>query len=143
MNKELLKKPWILTLLLLGISIVLGLLLSVIIDFFGLGSTGMSSVSSIVGAMIVGQIYAANFKELMPKKLRINVTIIYNSIQFVLGFLLGLILFPEIVLEISSFFLFLGILLGFCVLFSFVIYFMLGTGGKAYLKSTEKRSRKS
>lgn len=143
MNKELLKKPWILTLLLLGISIVFGMLILVVVNFFDLGSTGVSSVSSIVGAMIVGQIYAANFKELMPKKLRIKVTLIYNSIQFVLGFLLGMMLFQEIVLEISSFFLFLGILLGFCVLFSFIIYFMLGTGGKAYLKSTEKRSRKS
>jgi len=84
MDKNLLKNLWILAGLLLAINIGLGLIIIVIVEFLKIGSSNISNIAGLVAAMIVGQIYAKNFKEVMPKQLRLNVTIIYTVITMIL-----------------------------------------------------------
>ena len=134
MDKTLLKKSWILAGLLLVTNIVLGLLILTIVEFFKIGSPGISGIAGIIGAMFVGQIYTVIFKEIMPKKLKINVTVVYILTQIVLGSLLYIF-----VLDVPNYLLFFGILVGFSLLYSLLIYWMLGSGGKAYLKALQKR----
>ena len=87
MDKNLLKNLWILAGLLLAINIGLGLIIIVIVEFLKIGSSNISNIAGLVAAMIVGQIYAKNFKEVMPKQLRLNVTIIYTVITMILELL--------------------------------------------------------
>ena len=70
MNKNLLKNRWILTGMLVGINIIFGLIILGIVELFHLGNIGIVSLGGILGALIVGQIYAVNFNEVMPKKLK-------------------------------------------------------------------------
>ncbi len=133
MDKTLFKKSWILAGLLLVINIILGLIILAVVEFFNIGSSSISGIAGILGAMLVGQIYTMNFKEIMPKKLRINVTIIYILAQMVLG---SLYIF---VLGVSNYLLFFGILIGVSLFYSLFIYWMLGSGGKTYLKALQKR----
>lgn len=133
MDKNLLKNLWALAGLLMAINIVLGLIILFAVEFFKIGSSGVSAIAGMVGAMIVGQIYAMSFKEIMPKKLRIHVTITYTLAQMVLG---SLYIF---VLDISNYLLFFAILIGISLFYSLIIYFMLGSGGKIYLKGLQKR----
>lgn len=143
MNKESLRKPWILSLLLLIINAVIGLIIFAVVEFFNIGSSSLSAVAGIVGAMIVGQIYTFNFKEIMPNKTRRSVTIIYTFIQIVLGFLLGVLLRPELVLDLQQLVLFLGIVIFISLIYAFGTYLFLGTGGKSYLKMLEKSQLKA
>jgi len=134
MDKNLLKNSWILAGLLLVINIILGLIILAVVEYFNIGSSGMSGIAGIIGAMIVGQIYAMNFKEIMPKKIRINVTVTYILAQMVLG---SLYIF---ILGVTNYLLFFGILIGLSLFYSLFIYWMLGSGGKGYLKALQKRA---
>lgn len=133
MDKTLLKNSWILAGLLLVINIILGLIILAVVEFFKIERPGMSGIAGIIGAMSVGQIYTMNFKEIMPKKLRINVTVTYILAQMVLG---SLYIF---ILEVPNYLLFFGILIGVSLFYSLFTYWMLGSGGKAYLKALQKR----
>ncbi len=133
MDKTLLKNSWILAGLLLVISIILGLIILSVVDFFKLSSS-TSGITIIVGAMLVGQIYVMNFKELMPKKLRINVTIIYVLPQ------IALVLLYIFILDVPiDYLLFFSILIPICLFYSFILYWTLGFGGWIYLKALQKR----
>ena len=115
------------------INIILGLIILAVVEYFNIGSSGMSGIAGIIGAMIVGQIYTMNFKEIMPKNLRINVTVTYILAQIVLG---SLYIF---ILGVPNYLLFFGILIGISLFYSLFIYWMLGSGGKSYLKALQKR----
>jgi len=115
------------------INIILGLIILAVIEFFNIGGSGMFGIAGILGAMLVGQIYTMNFKEIMPKKLRINVTITYILAQMILGSL------NIFILGVSSYLLFFGIFIGLSLFYSLFIYWMLGSGGKTYLKVLQKR----
>jgi len=134
MDKNLLKNLWILAGLLLAINIGLGLIIIVIVERLKIGSSNISNIAGLVAAMIVGQIYAKNFKEVMPKQLRLNVTIIYTVITMILE-LLYLYLVLGFLDALS-----LGILIGLSLIYSLFIYWMLGLGGKSYLKVSERRN---
>lgn len=133
MNKMLFKNAWILAGLLLVINIILGLIIFAIVEFFNIGDLRISGVAGILGAMTVGQIYTMKFKEVMPKKMRINVTLIYILAQMLLG---SLYIF---ILSVSNYPLFFGTLIGFSLFYSLFIYWMLGVGGKTYLQALQKR----
>lgn len=143
MNKELLRKPWMLALLLLGISIIIGLVFFAIVTLLNIQNRSISALTSIIGAMIVGQIYTFNFKEIMPNKTRRSVTIIYTLIQLVLGILFALILIPELVLDLKILLLVLGGVIIISFIYALGIYWMLGTGGKSYIKMLEKSQLKA
>ncbi len=134
-----LREPWVVAVLLFVISAVIGLIFFAVVEFLNLGSTSLSSISGLIGAMIVGQVYVGCFKEVMPKKVRKKVAMIYLAIQIVLGFLYGLILRPELVLDSRDLLFFSGLLVVIAILYSLAVYWMLGLGGKSYLKALEKR----
>jgi hypothetical protein len=132
MDKTLLKNSWVLAGLLLVVNIVLGLIMLLIFNFLKISSS-LAGIAGIAGAMLVGQIYTANFKEIMPKKLRINATAIYTLAQIVLG---SLYLF---ILGMSNNLSFFGILIVISLFYSLFIYWMLGSAGKTYLKALQKK----
>lgn len=133
MDKTLLKNSWILAGLLLVVNIILGLAILAVVEYFNIGSSVMSGIAGIIGALVVGQVYTMNFKEIMPRRLRINVTITYTLAQIVLGslyvFILGAQNYP----------LLFGLLAGLSLFYSLFIYLMLGSGGKTYLKAIQKQ----
>jgi hypothetical protein len=132
MDKMLLKNAWSLAGLLLVINIALGLIMLFVINLLNLDSS-LSGIAGMLGAMLVGQIYVTKFKEIMSKKLRINVTAIYILAQILLGSLYILTL--DVLNYLSSF----GILIGISIFYSLFIYSMLGFGGKTYLKALQKK----
>ena len=132
MDKMLLKNAWSLAVLLLVINIALGLIMLFVINLLNLDSS-LSGIAGMLGAMLVGQIYVTKFKEIMSKKLRINVTAIYILAQILLGSLYILTL--DVLNYLSSF----GILIGISIFYSLFIYSMLGFGGKTYLKALQKK----
>jgi len=119
MNKDLLKNKWILAGLLLVIGIIVSLIIWLIIKFiFHSDSTIASAIGGIIGANIVGMIYYSNFKEIMPKTLRRNVTLIYMSLQVLI-----------LILVILVYYLFLGLGLNyivFLIILSILILFVYG-----------------
>jgi len=132
MDKNVLKNSWILAGLLLIINIIIGLVFLAAVRFFEIGSPSISGIAGVMGAMIVGQIYAMNFKEVMSKNLKVCVTTIYIFTQIVLSSLYFLVFgFPN-----QS--LFFGILIGISLIYSPLIYWLLGSGGKTYLKAMQK-----
>ena len=133
MDKTLLKNSWILAGSLLLINIISGLIILTVVEFFNIGNSGMSGIAAIIGAGIIGQIYTMNFKEIMPKKLRIKVTVTYILAQMALG---SLYIF---ILGVPNYLLFFGILIGINLFYSLFIYWMLGLSGKTYFKALQKR----
>jgi len=133
MDKKLLKSPWMLAALLLAIGILIGFIFLAVAQALKLTSYSMSAAAGFITAMLVGQIYSASFKEVMPKKLRLNATAIYIIAQLMLG------LMYFIALDIPNMPLFLGLLIGFSALYFVLTYFALGWGGKSYLKSLAKK----
>ena len=133
MKKELLKNPFTLAGFLLGIDIILGVIVLAGVHFFKIGDSGVAAVAGIASAMAVGQIYTASFKEIMPKKLRINVVAIYILAQVASGILYAL------VLRLPNFSLFVGILIAASLISSVFVYFLFGSAGKTQLKAIQKK----
>jgi len=143
-KQSLLKNPWILALLLLGISfgtwfiafilligpIALGLLPEELLE-------SMGRSAGIVAPMFLGYIYAFKFKETMPKNLRIEVLMIYLVPQFILVLLILFVLAREIFAMIW----FVPITVLLLVICFAGMYFMIGAGGKSYAKALEKAKR--
>lgn len=129
MNKTLLKNHWILAGLLLIITLILGLTIVALIRYFKV-PTPASIIAGVIGTMIVGYIYTVNFKEVMPKKLRIKVVAIYILVQMLFGILLFWVRGGLNVVIIIS------LLVGLSIFFPF-IYWILGSGGRIYLKYVE------
>jgi len=141
MDKELLKNSWVLAGLLLAITLVLGAIVFVIADFLKIIDSSIAGVMGIVGAIIVGQIYAMNFKESMPRTIKIKVVSIYIIAQLILAFLYISILDVSSLLLLGKILtnpviLFAGILIGIVlIVYSLAVYWALGFGTKQYLKT--------
>jgi len=131
MNKNLLNNSWILAGLLFAISTIVRLIILAVVKFIGMGSATISNIAGLIGAMIVGQIYSMNFKEIMPKRLRINVTIVYIISEMILGI--------SYVLWFGLTKLLLGLLVGLQLFIAIIIYFTLGFAGKNYIRSLKTR----
>ncbi len=133
MNKEILKKAWFLALLLLVITIALGLFLAFVSRILGMDDYALIGIASMAGVILIGQIYVANFKEVMPNNLRWKVIVFYILPQIVVG-----ALYP-LVAETFSYGIFMIILIAASILYSLLIYHSLGYVGKMYLKMLQKR----
>ena len=130
--------------------IVLNLIVSLIIEGFAallhFDTTGITTTaSSFVPAIIVAYIYAAVFKEAMPKKLRLNVVSIYMGAQLVVAFMFFyLILFvfgdPVLVSDIIKF-LPIGLIGLLVIAFAYgaLVYWLLGKFSKIYLGTVGKK----
>jgi len=122
-KKTLLKNPWILTLILIIISFVLGILVSVL---FG-PETSLNAAVTMIAALIVGRIYGKTFKEIMPKNLKIKVSLYFVLFQLILGSV-----FLTNIIELNL------ILIGMAVVILFIVfwivYFMLGVGSRTFVK---------
>ncbi|MEM5777210.1 MAG: hypothetical protein QXJ06_02075 [Candidatus Aenigmatarchaeota archaeon] len=131
MNKDLLKKSWFLALLLIFLSFILALG-SYFLNSIRGDNTSIEGIFStgITAAVIVGFIYASNFKDVVPMKLRIETSIIVLIFQIIINAIYG-ILFSE---TITFFFVFFVI----SIFYSLVIYFLLYLSGKIYLKFSRK-----
>jgi len=130
--KKLLKNPWILAGMLLGIDLTIGFIMNIILKRLGSGGSG---AAGIIAAISVGQIYALAFKESMPKILRLKVTGIYMTVQVIVG---SLFLFSFESIDIAL----ICILLGVFLIYSLLVYWLLGSSGKMYIKALEKRISK-
>ncbi len=139
MNKNLLKNSWILAGLLALISIIIGLINFGVNEFLKIKvSSGITIIIVLYGALVIGQIYSQNFKEIMPQKLRMNVSIAFFTIQLVLAFLF----FDQVYnlnFENQNLLPPLGFVIGITAVISLFIYFTLHYGGKFYLRALEKR----
>ncbi|MBR9691747.1 hypothetical protein GOV06_03085 [Candidatus Woesearchaeota archaeon] len=141
MDKHLLKNPLILAILTIVMSYLVGWVEYAIFfsfrDFYL--DTALMVIGGILTATIVGCIYAGLFKEIMLKKTRIIVAVIYVIFQMFA------------ILVVSAFFVFIPALvsglsgalsgLGMAVLilipelvYALLIYWVLGLSGKIYLK---------
>ena len=144
MDKNLLKNSWILFGLLLVIALILNLVIRVVTDFFKIGIPQYLSIGIIVGAMLLGQIYTKNFKEIMPKKLRFNVATIFLSVQL-FGILAGMWLIRvlgdvETHKSLSEFYQNWVLIVGMLLLYSMFIYLLLGSG-KGYLVWLQQKNK--
>ena len=128
-NKKLLKNPWILAGILLGIELIISFIINIVMEMLGSSRLG---VGGIIAASSVGQIYANAFKEIMPKILRLKVTGIYMAVQVIVGSLY-IYFFESIDIVLIC------ILLGVFLIYSLLVYWLLGSSGKMYLKALEKR----
>ena len=143
MKKEFLQTPLNLAGFLLGINIILYIIFSTafavfmmflpVFHFITIGKYVMLAVAGILGATAVGWIYADSFKEIMPKKLRINVVAIYIFDQVAFGLLCSL------VWGVPNFSLFVGILIAASLIYPVFVYILIGSGGKAQLKAIQKK----
>jgi len=132
MKKELLKNAWILAGLILVINLVLGLIFQVI--FILLKTTNyLSSVAGLLSAYLVGYVYSSNFRQIMPKHLRFNTTVIY----IIAGIIIGGISLSLVVEQFN--YVLMAILLGTNLLYAVIIYFMLGLAGKYVLAKHKKK----
>lgn len=140
-----LKKPSILTLLLISISLLLILVFNLIITALGIKiNVGIYSSFPIIVAFIIGMIYTGIYKEVLPKKTKQKIAIYYFSIQLILSLILLAIttmIAPKIqttsslftVLSVTTFML--------SIIKSIILYFALGLGCKQKLKQIEKIKR--
>lgn len=129
MSKNLLRNVWILAVLLLVLNIIIGLLLS-LIPFFQTGGAGLAG---IISAALVGFIYAKTFKEVISKKTRLHVTIIFAVIQVLLSFLYTI----GLGIDFNVFL----VALGFIVIYSILIYWTLGLAELSYVMSARRHAR--
>ena len=133
MNKELWRNQWFLSGLILLISLGAGILF-VVIDYFITLPDFISIVGLMVAALTTGQQYTLHFQELIPKPLRLRVTIISTIVQIVLAALLIIPLYGEYPLGLIV----AGLTFGALLTAAFT-YFFLGFGSKQYLKFLEKK----
>lgn len=135
MDKKLLNNPWILALILLAFHLIINFILSTVLGPLQIGYSLPSAISAIVSAILLGQIYASKFRKIMPKILRKNTTIIFIAIQLVLG-IPFILMFPELL------FLLIPLTVLVLAVYSLLIYYFLGYGGKVYLGSLKKAKKR-
>jgi len=128
MGKNILKSSWVLAALLVLLNIIIGLLLS-LIPFFKTGGAGMAG---IISAAIVAFVYARTFNEVISKRTRIHVTLIFIVVQVLLAFLYTV----GLGIELNVFF----IALGFILLYGLFIYWMLGIAELSYVLSARRHA---
>ena len=120
-----LNNAWLLSLILLGISLLIGLAGSFI-------SKTSGTISGMLAAWILGNIYSAKFKAIMPKDLRIKTTTIYIITQLIIGLVvlysMDLMGINIVALAIA------GVVIFVSLIEALVIYWSLGSAGKKYIK---------
>lgn len=129
--KELLKNPWILALYINLVSFIVNAITAIFIPEM---QSAMSGASIIIGAISAGQIYVHAFREAMPKRLRFSVAIKFAVIQTLLGLL---VLFG--IGDINP--LLMTVYTALLIIFTVVVYFMLGMGSRIQLKAIEKHEK--
>ena len=128
-NNLFLRKPIILALISIGISIAINII-------FGLFGNKQLFFIGISSGLIIGGIYANKFKEIMPRKIRIKTSIYYVIISnFVILFI---------------FYVFFNFPIIFYIIFSLILalivvsfYWFLGEGGKIQMDIIKIQMRQS
>ena len=120
-KKTWLKKPWMLTLILILFSIIFSMFVSVL---FG-PDTSLNAITTLIAALLVGRIYGKTFKEMMPKDLKIKVSLYYVLFQLVLGLIV-----TSFIAELNL--LIIGIFLAVMFIIFWVVYLMLGIGSRTF-----------
>ena len=132
MDKTILKNAWILSAMLFFFSILLAFLVQLIVFFLGIKSSSLSSISGVMVAFILGQIYVSQFKEVMSPQLKLRVSSIYALVQIIVGVLYGIIFIS------TDVFLFGALVIGVTLLYAALIYVSLGLGSQSYVRMLEK-----
>ena len=130
---EWLKNSWLVAGFILVIAFVLGLILTPLFALIGSTShSGPAVVSLIVSAMLAGQLYAKKYHAVMPRRLRVQVVLIYVVVQAILAFavfsILGILV--TFMLVVMPFIL---------VAVGLLMYWMIGVGGKKYARATQRK----
>ena len=122
-KKLLLKNPFILTLILFILSVLLSMLVSAL---FG-PETSLTAVTTIIAALIVGRIYGKTFKKIMPKNLKIKVSLYYVLFQLISG-----LFFLSYITELNL--LVIGITVAMLFIIFWAVYLTLGIGSRTFVK---------
>jgi hypothetical protein len=112
-KKKTLRNPIVLGLLLLGVSLVI-------------------AVSPVIAGMLIGYFYTCTFKEIMAKKLRLQVLGVWLSIQLTISILLGLIYPFDMKIWI-------GVALIVYTILAVGVYISLASGGKMHMNVLKKK----
>ncbi len=141
LDKNLLKNVWVLAGLLLVAAFAISQMLSVLVRTVGISApSAVSLVVAFAAAFSVGSIYTYYFKEIVPKELRRNATIIFMVLQLIAS-LLYVFAVPDISSVLGTGLTIVLVLVG-TIIGAVVIYWALGFGGKQYLKSLERKKGK-
>lgn len=124
---------WLLSLILLGISLLIGFAGSFI-------DKTISIISGIVAAWIVGYIYSAKFKIIMPKDTRMETTTIYIIAQLIIGFII--LYFMDLIGTNITTLIIVGVMIVVSLIDGLIIYWILGSAGKYYIKIIQKYAKK-
>lgn len=137
-----LKKPFVLTLILYGLTILLSIVVGIILAIIGLKSNpGAYTALPIFAGLWVGHIYTGEYKEALTKELKQKIALYYFGLQLILSLIflaiMGLIA-PKLVantvlVALITIFTFLIALIE-----AFITYKALGQGCKQKLKQLER-----
>lgn len=131
-----LNKPFILTLLLIAVSMGIGVVVGLIFTTLGFKSnSGIGAVIAIFAAQYVGQIYANKYQIELPKSHKIKIVVYYFLIQVLsaIGLLLLILHSNKLLAPMITLSLFLSLII------SLFIYPSLGRGCRTKLKQLEKK----
>ncbi|MEI7473247.1 MAG: hypothetical protein WCK67_00575 [bacterium] len=130
-----LKKPFILSLMLFGISILIAIIFSIFITLFkiNIGSFIIAIAATNLAAAITGTIYTGKYKVALNKNEKIKISGYYFAIQIITSTCLIYLL------KIKSIELIMAITLIPLFLLTLIIYFSLGRGCKTKLRELEKK----
>ena len=134
-----LKKPFILNLLIIAISTLLGITVALVLLPFGIkNNTSSGMIATYFAAYYAGMIYVNTYKEELTKQMKIKTVLYYSVSQLVL--VMGIcLLLAKVQSKLIPFPLILTISLIFITIAGFLVYGSLGRGCRAKLKELEKK----
>jgi Kef-type K+ transport system membrane component KefB len=138
MDRFISKNPAFIGTIMVVVSVLTGLVIGFILELLDLDFNSSSFIAGVVSATIVGQIYTGKYREVMPKNLAKQASLVYILIESVFAVL---------------FFLYVGYLvenpgviavgvIGFALIIYFLFPWLIRKGGENYLKAIEKNEAK-
>jgi hypothetical protein len=133
-----LNKAYVLALIIAGFSFVAGLLIVILEYIFGTRLGGITIIIQCIAAYSVGQLYAQKQSAVLPKALRLRVSI-YNLLISICFSVINLFILRTTIeqsqLQLSQILVRVGIIWLISVL---LVYWGLGSGSKAYMQRIKK-----
>jgi len=142
-NKQLavLPNPFVVALLIVGVSIVIGAILGGIEFLLGITLPANTFLSTIIPALIVGMYYGKKRQDYFPRSFRIKVILIWLAIGVVLAAVAFFFIIGSGLLEgMGSNAMFIGIFVGMILLGTLFTYFALMFGEKLGIKSIQAKA---
>ena len=134
MSDNWIKNPLILALLLLISGAIINYIVGLGLDFFGLDLSYINDLGFLIIAYIIGFFYTKKIGQIIPKGLRFKIVGLFFIFYLIAIFAINFIIQEEFMVLLFA----VGFSSIMLIIECLIIYWILGFGGKTYMKNANK-----